>query len=84
MTSGGRPRGTYGDVYPPNDQGMVGGAFSGNDGSCTRLPNCGTCRFTTLLFVLHITSQTCLVIESLSQHPYFLHMVQDTKSLLTT
>lgn len=31
MTSGGRPRGTYGDVYPSNGQGMLGGAFSGTD-----------------------------------------------------
>ena len=32
MTSGSRPRGTYGDVYPANNQGMLGGAFSGTDG----------------------------------------------------
>lgn len=31
MTSGGGPRGTYGDVYASNDQGMLGGAFSGAD-----------------------------------------------------
>ena len=79
MTSGSRPRGAYGDVYPSDDQGMLGRAFSGNDQSCSRSPKCGSCKFATVRFVIHISSQAHPNIEP-CLHTFTAYGVQKARS----